>query len=88
MTSTDHPTATITPANSDRSKKWPLWIGIGGRFPSESVAAFVGMRILDAENIAKRRPIVSQTVADVRRFLEGRGTNQLIFRAVDLLTEG
>ena len=29
----------------DLRLKWPFWIGTGGRFPSESVAAFIGMRI-------------------------------------------
>jgi len=28
----------------DTRPKWPFWIGTGGRFPSESVAVFIGMR--------------------------------------------
>ena len=31
-------------AQFDPRPKWPFWIGTGGRFPSESVAAFIGMR--------------------------------------------
>ena len=26
-------------------QKWPFWIGTGGRFQSESLAVFVGMRM-------------------------------------------
>ena len=33
----------------DPRPKWPLWIGTGGRFPPETVAVFIGMRILGAE---------------------------------------
>jgi hypothetical protein len=28
----------------DQRQKWPFWIGTGGRFQSESLAVFVGMR--------------------------------------------
>ena len=31
-------------AQFDPRPKWPFWIGTGGRFPLESVAAFIGMR--------------------------------------------
>ena len=31
-------------AQFDPRPKWPFWIGTGGRFPSESVAAFIGTR--------------------------------------------
>jgi hypothetical protein len=30
----------------DQRQKWPFWIGTGGRFQSESLAVFVGMRTL------------------------------------------
>ncbi|MCZ6763703.1 MAG: hypothetical protein O7C63_02080, partial [Alphaproteobacteria bacterium] len=30
--------------------KWPFWIGTGGRFPSESVAVFIRIRIRDYWN--------------------------------------
>ena len=33
-------------AQFDPRPKWPFWIGTGGRFPSESVAAFIGMRTI------------------------------------------
>ncbi len=29
----------------DQRQKWPFWIGTGGRFQSESLAVFVGMRM-------------------------------------------
>ncbi len=38
------PNATITPGQTGPLKKWPLWIGMGGRFSSESMAVFIGMR--------------------------------------------
>jgi hypothetical protein len=28
----------------DTRSNWPFWIGTGGRFPSEQVAVFIGMR--------------------------------------------
>ncbi|WP_460020734.1 hypothetical protein [Magnetospira thiophila] len=31
-------------AKNEPRIKWPFWIGMGGRFPSESVAGFIGMR--------------------------------------------
>ena len=34
-------------AQFDPRPKWPFWIGTGGRFPSESVAVFFGMRTSD-----------------------------------------
>jgi hypothetical protein len=40
-------TWTIEPSASLHSKKWPSSFGITGRFPSEWVAAIVGIRIQD-----------------------------------------
>ncbi len=33
----------------DQRQKWPFWIGTGGRFQSESLAVFVGMRSAGAD---------------------------------------
>ena len=44
-------------AQFDPRPKWPFWIGTGGRFPSESVAAFIGMRTpFQAHRAVDRRP--------------------------------
>ena len=46
MTSTDHPTATITPAKSTRGQSGHFGSEWVATFPSESLAVFIGMRSL------------------------------------------
>ncbi|MDP7654111.1 MAG: hypothetical protein QF757_05500 [Candidatus Marinimicrobia bacterium] len=45
----------------DQRQKWPFWIGTGGRFQSESLAVFVGMRTQNGKNgyFAASEPILN-----------------------------